>query len=112
MGVVRWVLIGDGPSEDVSSGGVEGKKYKSPPLGPSKPSIVGEDGVRRPVAFWRASGDRVAVASRGVGAWICWWEDDGREYTKAEGKGIDDDDEVVIAVLSPREANFDIPFGG
>src|SRR5688572_6898790 len=51
MGVVRWVLIGDGPSEELSRGGVEGKKYKSPPLGPSKPSIVGEDGVRSPVAF-------------------------------------------------------------
>jgi hypothetical protein len=36
---------------ELSRVGVGGKKYTSPPLGPSRPSSVGDEGVRRPVAF-------------------------------------------------------------
>jgi hypothetical protein len=34
-----------------SSEGVGGKKYRSPPLGPSKPRRVGEEGVKSPEDF-------------------------------------------------------------
>lgn len=57
MGVVRWELMAEELSE-LSSVGVEGKKYTSEPLGPSRPRRVGEDGVRRPDDFWRASAVR------------------------------------------------------
>ena len=53
------------------SSGVEvgGKKYISPPLGPSRPKRFGDEGVRRPEDFCR---DSTLVAMIGVGAWMCW----------------------------------------
>jgi len=50
MGVVKWELMAEVVSE-LSSVGVLGKKYTSEPMGPSRPSRVGEDGVRRPDDF-------------------------------------------------------------
>lgn len=46
-GVVIVVFI----EELLDKVGVDGKKYKSPPAGPSIPNIVGEEGVRRPVCL-------------------------------------------------------------
>jgi hypothetical protein len=57
-GVVETVLIGGVLTEEHEREGVEGKKYMSPPEGPSRPSSVGEEGVSRPVCFCRASGER------------------------------------------------------
>lgn len=55
-GVVIVVFI-----ELLDKVGVDGKKYKSPPAGPSIPNMVGEEGVRRPVCLWRDSGDRLGA---------------------------------------------------
>lgn len=66
-GVVIAVLIGGVLMELFDKVGVEGKKYKSPPAGPSIPNMVGEEGVRRPVCFCRDSGERVPVANIGAG---------------------------------------------
>jgi hypothetical protein len=59
IGVVIVVLIGEVLMELLERVGVEGKKYKSPPAGPSIPIMVGEEGVRRPVFFCSDSGERV-----------------------------------------------------
>jgi len=79
MGVVRWELMAEAVSEP-SSVGVEGKKYISEALEASRPSRVGDDGVRRPDDFWRASA---------VSAWGAWMLDSrGDEYIMEDGKGM------------------------
>jgi hypothetical protein len=86
--------MGD-PDSELSREGVGGKKYTSPPLGPSNPMRVGDDGVSSPVALWRLSVESPTVARTGVGAWIVvvgWWcEDEGRDdgYTNPAEKGME-----------------------
>jgi hypothetical protein len=61
-GVVIVVFIGELLIELLDKVGVNGKKYKSPPAGPSIPIMVGDEGVRRPVCLYSGSIFGAAIA--------------------------------------------------